>query len=144
LATLLGQVSKVLFPKDRPELAELPGPGAYEAAFELGDTSRVPIRIHLANGCGINRLAAALRDPLQQAGFDVCGMGNADRADYEVTLIVDRGGHREKANRVCRFFQEHWGVGQLLLQVRRHPEADVLIILGQDLASIRSPDNSIR
>lgn len=93
-----------------------------------------PVRVHLANGCGVDRLAAGMRDRFRQAGFDVCGVDNADRSDYIETLVIDRCGDRIKAQAVCTFLRERWGVGRLILQVRSAPMTDVLVVLGPDLA----------
>ncbi|MCK4305433.1 MAG: LytR C-terminal domain-containing protein [Candidatus Eisenbacteria sp.] len=111
-------------------------------SVEMIDAKHKPIRVHLANGCGVNRLAASMRAPLQRAGFDVCGLGDADRFDYCETLIVDRAGGGEEARAVCAYFQERWHVGRVLLQARLTPEADVLIVLGRDLADLVESGNS--
>lgn len=121
-----------------PQHAAPPAPagGAWDMPGSLtgADPQERPIRVYLANGCGADRLAASLRPILQAAGFDVCGVDNADRCDYSETLIVDRCGERRKADEICRFFQKRWGVGRVLLQARRSRETDVLIVLGRDLA----------
>jgi hypothetical protein len=97
------------------------------------------VRVFLANGCGVDRLAASLCDELRAAGFDVCGVDNADRSDYSETLVVDRCGARRGADAVCAFFRERFGVGRVLRQARRAPLADVLVILGRDLADRHKP-----
>ena len=99
-----------------------------------GDAGQEPaIRIYLANGSGVPKLAASLREPLRCAGFDVCGTANADCSDYGETVVVDRSGERWKADAVCRFLREHWGAGRVVLQARSSLESDVLVILGRDL-----------
>lgn len=101
-----------------------------------------PARIFLANGCDVDRLAATVRPILREAGFDVCGVDNADRFNYFETLIVDRGSRPGEAEAVCALLRERWQVGRVLLQVRRSPEADVLVILGRDLAEVLMPDKA--
>ncbi len=103
----------------------------------VGEAAGPPIRVYVTNGCGVNRLASSLRPRLQEAGFDVCGVENADRSDYSETLIVDRCGDLGKAEAVCAFFQEQWGVGRVLLQARSSSETEVLVILGRDLGEQR-------
>jgi hypothetical protein len=124
--------------------AEASGTGAAKATRSTdGAESRTsapvgakPIRVYLANGCGVDRLAATLRDRLVPlARIDVCGVSDADRTDYRETLIVDRCGDPAMAAEVCRIFQERWGVGRVLQQVRDAPATDVLVVLGQDLAT---------
>ncbi len=97
--------------------------------------AQTPVRVHLANGCGVNRLAASLTDPVREGGFDVCGTSNADRTDYTETLIIDRSGDRQRAEAVCDFFQRRWGVGRVLLQTRSATETEVLVVLGHDLGA---------
>ncbi|MBD3235561.1 MAG: hypothetical protein GF330_02525 [Candidatus Eisenbacteria bacterium] len=98
-----------------------------------------PVRVHLANGCGVNRLAARMRERFRAAGFDVCGVDNADRNDYGETLVVDRCGDAQRADAVRAFLQEGWHVGRLVRQVRRAPMSDVLVVLGRDLAASLEP-----
>ena len=94
------------------------------------------MRVYITNGCGTDRLAARFRPLLQEAGFDVCGVTNADRKDYLETLIIDRSGRPNGAQSVCDHFQATYGVGRLVLQTRSSsPEGDVLVILGSDLAA---------
>jgi hypothetical protein len=100
------------------------------------------VRVFLANGCGVNRLAASLCQQLRAAGFDVCGVGNADRSNYSETLVVDRCGTLSEADAVCAFFRERFGVGRVLRQARRAPVADVLVVLGHDLADCQRPGES--
>ncbi len=94
-----------------------------------------PVRVYVTNGCGANLLAAGYRPLFQEAGFDVCGVSNADRSDYVETLVVDRSGQPGAAASVCAYLREIHGIGKLLLQTRAvSPEGDVLVILGQDAA----------
>jgi hypothetical protein len=92
------------------------------------------IRVHLANGSGVAKLAAGLRVPLRRAGFDVCGTANADCCDYQETIVIDRCGERWKAEAVCQYLRAQWGAGRVVLQARTSLESDVLVILGRDLA----------
>ncbi len=129
---------------DDPAAAQASGTGAAKATRSTdGAESRIsapadakPIRVYLANGCGVDRLAATLRVRLAPlARIDVCGVSDADRSDYRETLIVDRCGDPAMAAEVCRIFQEQWRVGRVLLQARDAPATDVLVVLGQDLAT---------
>ncbi len=92
------------------------------------------IRVVLANGSGVAKLAAMLRAPFRAAGFDVCGAINADCSDYAETVVVDRCGDRAKAEAVCAFLRARWGTGRIVLQSRNSLESDVLIILGRDMS----------
>jgi hypothetical protein len=97
------------------------------------DATEAAIRVILSNGCGVSGLAARMREELRAAGFDVCGIGTADRDDYEQTVVIDRCGDRAKADAVRDSLQARYGVGRVVLQPRNSPETDVLVILGHDL-----------
>jgi len=112
--------------------------GMRPAPAETGLAARpapAAVRVHIANGCGVNRLAARMRSELQENGFDVCGISNAGCTDYAETVVIDRCGERWKAEAVCRHLQSNFGVGRIVLQQRPTPEADVLVVLGLDLGS---------
>jgi hypothetical protein len=108
--------------------AEEPAPGDLPAEVEAQAT-----RVILANGCGVDRLAAQLTPLVRAGGFDVCGVSDGDARNYTETLVIDRSGDRSKAQGVCAYFRERWGVGRVLLQERVPHEADVLVVLGSDL-----------
>jgi hypothetical protein len=103
---------------------------------EASAPAAAAIRVHLANGSGVPRLAASLREPMRAAGFDVCGAANADRSDYAETVVIDRTGDRGKADAVCRFLRANWGAGRVVLQARNSLESDVLVVLGRDLGEV--------
>jgi anionic cell wall polymer biosynthesis LytR-Cps2A-Psr (LCP) family protein len=48
--------------------------------------------VEVLNGTVINGLAGRTGELLRGFGFDVISIGNADRKDYEKTLIIDRSG----------------------------------------------------
>lgn len=112
---------------------EQPGGGA--ASTQGTESAPVRAQVILANGCGVNRLVARLTPLVRGGGFDVCGVSDADRRDYRETLIVDRCGDRGRAEAVAAYFRQRWGVGRVLTQVRRAPEADVLVVIGSDLGA---------
>lgn len=116
-------------PKPQGEASD--GGAAPVAADPVPD----PVRVYVTNGCGVNLLAAGYRPLFQDAGFDVCGVSNADRSDYQETLVVDRSGRPGAAASVCAYLQEVYDIGRILLQTRAvSPEGDVLVILGRDAA----------
>jgi hypothetical protein len=127
LAESVRQAREGAGPEEEPP--ENPG-----ESYPPGDVDSGATRVILANGCGVDRLAARVTPLVRAGGFDVCGVSDADARDYAETLIVDRCGDGRKAAEVCAFFRARWGVGRLLRQARAAPEADVLVVLGVDLA----------
>ncbi len=84
------------------------------------------------NGCGRAGLGAQAGRWLRRQGFDVFEAKNADRKDYPQTLVVCRS-HRDAAARtVADRLQRTLGIGLLIQQKVKVPEADVLLILGKD------------
>ncbi len=122
--------------REAGRIAEQGEPGANDrdGAEPEAEGELPAARVLLANGTGVNRLAARLTPLVREGGFDVCGVSDADSRDYAETLIIDRCGDRQPAEAVCAFFRQRWGVGRILRQARSAPEADVLVVLGSDLA----------
>jgi hypothetical protein len=86
----------------------------------------------IKNGCGRAGLGARVGHWMRHSGFDVFETGNADRADYPKTLIVVRSGRNEASNRIASFLKTKLGVGEVVEQLAKAPEADVILILGSD------------
>jgi len=96
----------------------------------LRDRPTVDIR----NGCGESGLAERMMQRLRRAGFDVVEYRNADRYDYERTLIRDRSGREGAAARLQEWLVREYGVGSVEADPVAVPEADLQLVLGADLA----------
>jgi hypothetical protein len=90
-----------------------------------------PIRVEVLNGSEVNGAGLALAEELRAEGFDVVDIRNADRSDYEQTVVLDRVGVLEYASAVCE------RIGGI--EARRELEASLLlevtVILGRDRAA---------
>jgi hypothetical protein len=86
----------------------------------------------IENGCGRPGLGAKAERWLRRQGFDVFETRNADRMDYAETVIVARSGRTEAAQAVLDRLQHTLGIGVMIQQRAKVPEADVLLILGKD------------
>lgn len=84
------------------------------------------------NGCGRDGLAGKAAGWLRRQGFDVFDAMNADRSDYKETLIVQRSPRTEAGQKVAGCMEAKLGVGFLIDQRVEVPEADLLLILGED------------
>jgi hypothetical protein len=103
------------------------------------------VTIDVRNGCGRVRLAEDMTRELRRAGFDVVEYRSAERYDYEKTLVKDRAGKPEAAARVRSWLQREYGVGEVQQDRVASPGADVLLILGADLAdTLRHRERSAR
>ena len=53
--------------------------------------------VEILNGTTVTGLAGRTRELLEDFGYHVISVGNADRNDHEHTLIIDRSGHHVRA-----------------------------------------------
>lgn len=100
--------------------------GAPEAAY----TAALSIKLEILNGTDINGLAARTQDLYENFGFEVLRIGNADRNDYEETVIIDRSGNLQGAQRVGEVIRSsNVREGNPLGE---NENVDVTIVLGND------------
>ena len=92
--------------------------------------SEDPVRVEVLNGSGVHRAGQGLADELRERGYDVVDIRNADRHDYEETLVLDRVGDPE----VARGLAEVLGVIDVMPQRNEGLLLEVTVILGRDLA----------
>ena len=90
--------------------------------------------VDIRNGCGEGGLAEQLMHRLRRAGFDVVEYRNADRYDYERTLIKDRSGKDGAASRLVQWMRREYGVGERVEDKVGVPEADLVLVIGADLS----------
>ena len=60
------------------------------------------ITVDVRNAGGVDGMARTATDRLRGAGFDVVGIGNADRFDQEESVVIDRVGRLDAATDVAR------------------------------------------
>ncbi len=60
------------------------------------------IQIEVLNGCGAPGIASDYTRKLRANGFDVVDSGNFDNFDVRQTMIIDRAGNRENAQKIAR------------------------------------------
>ena len=95
--------------------------------------------VEILNGTTIGGLAGRTAELFRGFGYDVVSVGNADRNDYERTLIIDRSGYEQ----IARAFGEIIRCTNLRLDAPHHerPEvdftshehrSDFTLILGRD------------
>jgi LCP family protein required for cell wall assembly len=73
--------------------ADEPEASAMIDAFLAGTSVTLqPIRVQVLNGNGVSGAAGAMSATLEDAGFDIAGIGNAESRDYpETTVLVPEG-----------------------------------------------------
>jgi len=126
------QLVDELFPA--PQLAAEPSPALIQAQL-MSEGARITVQ----NGTLTDGLARSVAEWLRQQGLDVVDYGNAERFDYQQTLIVV---YTDKPQTV-RFLAEKLQIDetQIVRQPSPSPDADISIILGRDYASRASPSS---
>lgn len=89
-------------------------------------------RVMVHNGTSIFGLAGDTQTYLEGLGFQVVGVGNADRSTYPTTQILDFGSHPN----TTRYLVEVMDIPPLNISYSNRPatDHDVLVILGNDWA----------
>ena len=100
-------------------------------AFRNGTTLAVPVegptRLVVLNGNGVAGAAARWRDVLQQAGFEVVRIGDADSSDFAETLVIVRPGEIPRGESVV----EALGFGTVSAGTVE-ASVDAVVIVGED------------
>ncbi|MDI3540818.1 MAG: polyisoprenyl-teichoic acid--peptidoglycan teichoic acid transferase [Thermosediminibacterales bacterium] len=91
------------------------------------DSLNSDIRIQVLNGTGEVGLANRVAQDLKKEGFNVVGTGNADKFDYENTVVIYRDGNIEQAKKIALLV----GGSELVQKDFMDADADILIILGR-------------
>jgi len=86
------------------------------------------IRVVILNGTGVAGLAARVAEALEEQGYEILDVGNAERKTAS-TLILDHRGQTRRAERVSSLL----GGGVISAAPDGDNPADVTIILGDDL-----------
>lgn len=94
------------------------------------------VRVEVLNGSGKTGLARFATDQLRDAGYDVVHLGNASSA-AKTSVVIDRVGKREIANRVAQALQ----IATVETQVDTSRYLEVTVILGKDWAAAHQPRN---
>jgi hypothetical protein len=131
-----------------------PGAREAEASAAAGEGTVRPVSaeelrsrpaVDIRNGSGRPGLAETIALRMRGAHFDVLEYRNADRYDYEQTLIKERGNKPQAAQAARSWLQKEYGVGRVEKDPKLTTAGDVLIILGTDLAdTLRQRERSTR
>jgi hypothetical protein len=101
-------------------------------AREAPPVARARIRVEVRNGSGVRGAAERTTALLRREGFDVVDFGNAERFDYDHTVVIDRSEKPGLAREVAVALQ---GV-----PIRTAPDStlylDVTVLIGGDLPAV--------
>lgn len=103
---------------------------------EPADTSTLPageVSVAIYNGSGVGGIGGQTRDELEQLGFVVNSVGNADRSDYTVTEIRFHPDRAAAARTLAAAI-----LGSVLVE-NDALGADVELVLGSDFTGVGAP-----
>jgi len=92
------------------------------------------VKVEVLNGCGVDGMARTVGNRLRETGFDVMTLDNADRFDYPESIVIDRLGKPDDADRVA----EALGISNRIQQIVPDPFRieSVTLIIGRDFSRI--------
>jgi predicted GTPase len=93
------------------------------------------IKVEVLNGCGESGVAGQVRRLLQDRGFDVVRVDNAEVFTYPITIVKDRRGNREAAELVA----EALGRWPTIEALDERKLLDVTVVIGRDYRQILYP-----
>jgi len=128
MVLLYGLVTRTLVPSPSPERSN-------ETTELVGSIIQVEVR----NGAGIDELAAQTTHYLRERGFDVVNVGNYSSFQQERSVVIDRVGDLEAAQKVA----EALGLpaDRVRPDVRRQYYLDASVIIGHDYKQLRPFQN---
>jgi hypothetical protein len=93
------------------------------------------IQIDLLNGCGVNGAAATFTGYLRARGYDVVEMKNYKTSDVKESLVIDRTGDVETAQKVAYAL----GVNEKNIVQEINPKyfVDVSVVVGKDFNALK-------
>jgi len=101
-----------------------------------GSPRQSTIQLDVLNGCGASGAGTAMTAFLRARGFDVVEYRNYRSFDVQQTLVIDRAGNRENAEKVAYAL----GVAQenIIEQINEDYYVDVSVLIGRDYGSLKS------
>lgn len=111
-----------------PPATDIPAPA---------DTAGVPappsgpesaVRVEVLNGSGLPGRARDATERLRSQGYDVVYFGNASDGPWATSRVIDRVGHRERAEGVARAL----GIREVRTQVDSTLLLDATVVIGKD------------
>ena len=101
-----------------------------------GSASRSTIQLDILNGCGASGAGTQATAYLRARGFDVVEYRNYRNFDVQETLVIDRAGNRENAEKVA--YALGVAKGNIIEQINEDYYVDVSVLIGRDYASLKS------
>ncbi len=93
------------------------------------------IQLEVLNGCGAKGAATAMTSYLRARGYDVVEMRNYKTFDVKESLVIDRTGHQDNAQKVAYAL----GIKKQNVIQQLNPDyyVDVSVVIGSDYNSLK-------
>lgn len=118
-------------------LRQVPDAGSQTTVERLPDVDPRTVSVGVLNGAGLQGAASDTLEGLVAAGFQRGVAANADRSDYETTVVQYGPGQRDGARLVAAALV----AGGDLVEVDGL-DFDVVVVVGQDFAGVEAPADS--
>jgi len=127
-ASEIGAVLGEEFPRKRVDVTFICGQDYSElvlaALVKEGELDE-EVRVEVLNGCGVEGAAGKTREVLENNGYTVVNLGNADTFDYKKTVILAPEVNRD----YCTPISELFGIPD---RPAKKPDYDIKVIIGDD------------
>lgn len=131
-ASKIGMFGVTPTPTPSIEIENTPTPTPDEVDLEAYE-------IEVQNGSGIAGEGANVKELLEEAGFKVGEVGNADNSDYEETVItVSDKVKKEYIDELTKALEERGAVGDIE-KFAEGEDGEVLVIIGSDIEEDATP-----
>jgi len=93
------------------------------------------MQVEVLNGCGTAGIAAVATDFLRSSNVDVIYSGNFNRFDVEQSMILDRVGDKDNAEKIAGIL----GIDdeQVKTEINPNRQLDVSVVLGKDYLNLK-------
>lgn len=100
-----------------------------------GSTTPGTIQLDVLNGCGVPGAGTSATAYLRARGFDVVEYRNYRSFDVRESLVIDRAGNRENAEKVAYAL----GIrkGNIIQQINQDYYVDVSVLIGRDFPTLK-------
>ena len=100
-----------------------------------GSSTPGTIQLDVLNGCGLPGAGTSVTAYLRARGFDVVEYRNYRNFDVRESLVIDRGGNRENAEKVA------YALGirkaNIIQQINQDYYVDVSVLVGRDYPTLK-------
>jgi len=100
-----------------------------------GPAAQGTIQLDVLNGCGLPGAGTSITAYLRARGFDVVEYRNYRNFDVRESLVIDRAGNRENAEKVA--YALGIGKGNIIQQINQDYYVDVSVLVGRDYPTLK-------